>query len=82
MNVELIKFIVKDLPNDEQIAAFWYDKAQANDHASDHNEEPLTESEWLFIWHGIQRDKLLNQMADELFDKLFWHVINKRKGLK
>jgi hypothetical protein len=82
MNADLIRFIVKDLPDNEQIVTFWYDKAQANDFAADNDEEPVTEAEWLFIWENMAKDKHLNQIADELFAELFWKVINKRKGKK
>ena len=82
MNASLIKAIVKELPDDEKIATFWFDKEQANDLASDHDEEPVTEAEWLIIYEGMQNDKYLNQMADESFSELFWKVINQRKGSK
>jgi len=82
MNVSLIKAIVKELPDDEKIVTFWYDKVQANDLASDHDEEPVTEAEWLIIWEGMSRDKHLNQVLDEQFNELFWKVINQRKGMK
>jgi len=82
MNVSLIKAIVKELPDNEKIVTFWYDKVQANDLASDHDEEPVTEAEWLIIWEGMSRDKHLNQVLDEQFNELFWKVINQRKGMK
>lgn len=82
MNTSLIKAIVKELPDDEKIVTFWYDKEQANDYASDHDEEPVTEAEWLIIYEGMQTNKFLNQATDEAFSELFWKVINKRKGKK
>lgn len=82
MNADLIRFIVKDLPDDEPIVTFWYDKQQANDYASDNDEEPVTDAEWRVIWENMAKDKNLNQMADDLFAEVFWKVINKRKGSK
>jgi hypothetical protein len=82
MNVSLIKSIVKDLPDDEKIITLWYDQVQANDLASDHDEEPITAAEWEIIWEAMQKDKNLNHLADEIFCELFWKVINERKGKK
>ena len=82
MNVSLIKAIVKDLPDDEKIVTFWFDKEQANDMSSDHDEEPVTEAEWLIIWEGMSHSKYLNQVVDEHFNELYWKVINERKGKK
>jgi hypothetical protein len=82
MNVSLIKAIVKDLPDDEKIVTFWFDKEQANDMSVDNDEEPVTEEEWLFISEGMSRDQYLNQIVDEKFNELYWKVINQRKGKK
>jgi N12 class adenine-specific DNA methylase len=82
MNVSLIKAIVKDLPDDEKIVTFWFDKEQANDMSVDNDEEPVTEAEWLIIWEGMSRSKYLNQIVDEQFNELYWKVINQRKGKK
>jgi hypothetical protein len=80
MQVRLIKSVVEDLPDDEQIVTYWFDKDQANDLAQDIDEEPLTNEEWLVIWEKMSKDKQLNQMADELFNELFYQIINKRKA--
>jgi hypothetical protein len=82
MNVSLIKAIVKDLPDDEKIVTFWFDKEQANDMSVDNDEEPVTEEEWLIIWEGMSHSKYLNQIVDEQFNELYWKVINQRKGKK
>jgi hypothetical protein len=82
MNVSLIKAIVKDLPDDEKIVTFWFDKEQANDMSVDNDEEPVTEEEWLIIWEGMSHSKYLNQVVDEQFNELYWKVINQRKGMK
>ena len=82
MNVSLIKAIVKDLPDDEKIVTFWFDKEQANDMSSDNDEEPVTEAEWLIIWEGMSNSKYLNKIVDEQFNELYWKVINQRKGMK
>ena len=82
MNVSLIKAIVKDLPDDEKIVTFWFDKEQANDMSIDNDEEPVTEEEWLNIWEGRSHSKYLNQIVDEQFNELYWKVINQRKGMK
>jgi hypothetical protein len=80
MRVELIKAIVAALPDSELIVTYWFDKEQANDLAEQHDEELLTDAEWLAIWEKMSKDKQLNQMADELFDELFWQTIKARKG--
>ena len=80
MNVEQIKSIIKGLPNDELIVMYWFDKEQANDLAVGNNKEPLTNEEWLVIYEKMSKDKQLNQIADELFDELFWKTIEARKG--
>lgn len=82
MDVSLIKAIVKDLPDDEKIVTFWFDKEQANDISLDHDEEPVTEDEWLIIFEGMSKNKYLNQIVDEEFSELYWKVINQRKGKK
>lgn len=80
MNVEQIKSIIKGLPNDELIVMYWFDKEQANDLAVGNNKESLTNEEWLVIYEKMSKDKQLNQIADELFDELFWQTINAREG--
>lgn len=80
MEVQLIKAIVKDLPDNELIVTYWFDKEHANDFAAEHDKEPLTNEEWLVIWEKMSKDKQLNQIADELFDELFWKTIEARKG--
>ena len=80
MQVQLIKAIVETLPDDELIVTNWFDKEQANDLAAEHDEEPLTNEEWLVIWEKMSKDEHLNQIADELFKDLFWEVIEARKG--
>jgi hypothetical protein len=80
MRVELIKAIVEALPDSELIVTYWFDKEQANDLAAQNDEELLTDAEWLDIWEKMSKDKKLNQIADELFDELFWKTIEARKG--
>lgn len=80
MRVELIKAIVAALPDNELVVTYWFDKEQANDLAAQHDEEPLTDAEWYLLWEKMSKDKQLNQMADELFDELFWKTIEARKG--
>lgn len=80
MNVGLIKAIIKGLPNDELIVTNWFDKEQANDLAAEHDKEPLTNEEWLVVYGKMSKDKQLNQIADELFEELFWKTIEARKG--
>lgn len=80
MNVTLIKAIIKGLPNNELIVTNWFDKEQANDLAAEHDKEPLTNEEWLVVYEKMSRNKQLNQIADELFNELFWQTINARKG--
>lgn len=80
MNVSLIKAIVKDLPDDEKIVTFWFDKDQANDMAREHDQEPLTEAEWLVIWEKMSKDKQLNMVADQVFDELFYQMLATRKA--
>ena len=80
MNVKLIKAIIKGLPNDELIVTNWFDKEQANDLAAEHDKEPLTNEEWLVVYEKMSKDKQLNQIADELFNELFWKTIEARKG--
>ena len=80
MRADLIKAIVEALPDNELIVTYWFDKEQANDLAEQHDEELLTDAEWLAIWEKMSKDKQLNQMADELFDELFWQIIKARKG--
>ena len=80
MRADLIKAIVKALPDNELIVTYWFDKEQANDLAEQHDEELLTDAEWLDIWEKMSKHKQLNQMADELFDELFWKTIKARKG--
>jgi hypothetical protein len=80
MRADLIKAIVEALPDNELIVTYWFDKEQANDLAEQHDEELLTDAEWLAIWEKMSKDKQLNQMADELFDELFWQTIKARKG--
>lgn len=80
MKVSLIKAIVKPLPDDELIVTNWFDKEGANALAAEHDEEPLTNEEWLVIWEKMSRDKHLNQIADELYQEAFWQVIEARKG--
>lgn len=80
MRADLIKSIVKALPDNELIVTYWFDKEQANDLAEQHDEALLTDAEWLAIWEKMSKDKQLNQIADELFDELFWQVIEARKG--
>lgn len=80
MKVSLIKAIVEPLPDDELIVTNWFDKEGANDLAAEHDEEPLTDEEWLVIWNKMSKDKHLNQIADELYQEAFWQVIEARKG--
>lgn len=80
MKVSLIKAIVEPLPDDELIVTYWFDKEQANDLAAQHDEEPLTNEEWNLLWEKMAKNKQLNQIADELFDELFWKTIKARKG--
>jgi len=80
MRADLIKSIVKALPDNELIVTYWFDKEQANDLAEQNDKELLTDAEWLAIWEKMSKDKQLNQIADELFDELFWQTINARKG--
>ena len=80
MRADLIKAIVEALPDNELIVTYWFDKEQANDLAAQHDKELLTDAEWLDIWEKMSKDKQLNQMADELFDELFWKTIKARKG--
>lgn len=80
MKVSLIKAIVEPLPDDELIVTYWFDKEQANDLAAQHDEEPLTNKEWNLLWEKMAKNKQLNQIADELFDELFWKTIKARKG--
>jgi len=80
MQVQLIKSVVKDLPDDEQIVTFWFDKDQANDMAIENDAEPLTDAEWLSIWEVMSRDKQLNQIADERFSELFYLMLANRKA--
>lgn len=82
MKVSLIKSIVKNLPDDEKVVTFWFDKEQINDYAAENGEEPVTDAEWLIIYEALHHSKYLNQIVDEQFHEIVWKVINQRKGMK